>query len=191
VPDLNCKVRSTPELIEDYFTEFLKKSPKGNINDEYIDDNGAIQLHTGGQGGAWSADAFVESVADACPRIIEFACFHRQRRPRLLAHHLRAPHLPPPGLYTFRVTVNGASSAVPARFNYVYKKQADGKFKSLCHHSSSMPEATAARRLEAGGWLFLLCDFPNCECSRGALGRRARLSAGGTAGWAQGAYASL
>jgi hypothetical protein len=28
--------------------EFLKKSPKGQINTEFIDDNGAIQLHSGG-----------------------------------------------------------------------------------------------------------------------------------------------
>jgi hypothetical protein len=51
------------------------------------------------------------------------------------------------GIYTFQLTTDGVTSPVVARYSYVYKKQADGAFKILCHHSSAMPEKTPVRRL--------------------------------------------
>jgi hypothetical protein len=49
---------------------------------------------------------------------------------------------PAAGIYTFELTTAGKTDKVPARFTYVYKKQADGEYKIQVHHSSAMPEPT-------------------------------------------------
>lgn len=42
------------------------------------------------------------------------------------------------GIYIFDMKANGRS--VPARFSFVYRKNKDGEWKILSHHSSAMPE---------------------------------------------------
>jgi hypothetical protein len=71
----------------------------------------------------------------------------------------------PAGIYTFTLTTDGVSTTVPARYSYVYKKQTDGSYKILTHHSSALPEKGTARRMaiEAGGWLpALIYAQPAC-----------------------------
>jgi hypothetical protein len=116
------QIRSTPAQIEDYFKSFLKKAPYGKINQEFIDDNGAIQLHS--------------------------------------------------GIYTFNLTENGTTTQVPARFCYVYKKQAGGSWRILTHHSSGMPEKVLSRRRSA---LEASVDFKTLDLESPS-GRRALLS---------------
>ncbi len=68
LPTVSNKVRNSSESIEDYFKDFLKKSPQGKINTEFIDDNGAIQLHSGGWLGAAARLPFMRAVRGApCP----------------------------------------------------------------------------------------------------------------------------
>lgn len=46
------------------------------------------------------------------------------------------------GVYTFKLTKDGQSQNVQARYTYVYKK-VNGGWKILNHHSSAMPEVAA------------------------------------------------
>jgi len=47
------------------------------------------------------------------------------------------------GLYVFEVTTDGKRIEVPARFTFIYQRGPDG-WKILEHHSSGMPEQSAA-----------------------------------------------
>lgn len=51
------------------------------------------------------------------------------------------------GIYTFTMGASGAK--VQARFTYTYKKQADGKWLIIEHHSSVMPEGITDEILAA------------------------------------------
>jgi len=44
------------------------------------------------------------------------------------------------GLYDFKIMRDGKADIVKARFTFVYKKGADGKWLIVEHHSSAMPE---------------------------------------------------
>lgn len=48
------------------------------------------------------------------------------------------------GVYKFAVARDGKESDVMARFTFVYKRGADGKWLIVEHHSSAMPEAAPA-----------------------------------------------
>lgn len=43
------------------------------------------------------------------------------------------------GVYTFDLTSDGATTQVPCRYTFVYRREADG-WKIVEHHSSAMPE---------------------------------------------------
>lgn len=47
------------------------------------------------------------------------------------------------GVYTFSLTKDGKPTKVQARYTYLYEK-IDGEWKIMNHHSSAMPEPTAA-----------------------------------------------
>jgi len=44
------------------------------------------------------------------------------------------------GMYDFEIGPDGERSAVQARFSYVWKKDEDGKWKIIHHHSSLKPQ---------------------------------------------------
>ena len=43
------------------------------------------------------------------------------------------------GMYDFKITNNGVSDTVFARFSFVWRKDSDGKWKIIHHHSSVKP----------------------------------------------------
>lgn len=52
------------------------------------------------------------------------------------------------GVYRFDIEADGKPKQVQARYTYVYKKQADGKWLIAEHHSSGMPEKAEPKKEE-------------------------------------------
>ena len=46
------------------------------------------------------------------------------------------------GYYSFKLTKDGTTNVVHAKFTYVYKKDASGEWKILIHNSGMTPKAT-------------------------------------------------
>ncbi len=154
---MSNKVRTTPDLIKQYFVDFLKKEPKGTIIESYVINEDPILVFNGGPA----------RLLPAGCRLPRPLLLHAAGRWRLLLAALlpwlargwlssrmpaagTAAHRAPPaaaaaaaaaaGIYDFKLKGDdGTVSTVPARFTYVYEK-VNGTYKILTHHSSVLPE---------------------------------------------------
>lgn len=88
VPTVSNKIRTNLKEIEDYFSNFLKLKPYGQILESHVTTVDCMAIHS--------------------------------------------------GVYMFSFDLDGRM--VPARFSFVYKKNRDGEWKIVNHHSSGMPE---------------------------------------------------